>query len=425
MKLTAPALPAMSRVRWTVCALLFFATTINYVDRQVLSILAKTLETSVGWNSEAYGYITATFRATYAIGMLGVGRFIDWLGTRKGYGIAVGLWSMAAVAHAAAASAFAFGVARAALGIGESANFPACIKTVAEWFPKRDRATATGVFNTGANVGALLVPVAVTMLIGPLGWRLTFVALGSSGFIWLIFWLIMYRQPEEHPWVSKPELELILSDPPERVKPVPWASVFPHRQTWAFAVAKLLTDPIWWFYLFWLPGYLQVTFKLDIHENRLPVVVAYAISSVGSVGGGLLAGAMIKSGMSLNKARKMTMLICALAVLPVLYAPFSTSLWVVVGLVGLAMAAHQGWSCNLFTLASDMFPKPAVGSVTGIGGMVGSAAGVLFQLGTGRIVQLTHSYIPIFMVCGVAYIVALIVLHAMVPKLEPANLDKY
>ena len=416
--------PSHSRMRWTICGLLFMATVIAYIDRQALGYLKTTLSHEFPWWSDInYSYMTSAFQAAYAIGMLFAGGITDRLGTRKAFSIAIVLWSLAAMCPGAASTVLTFCIAMFLLGICEAANFPACNKTVAEWFPRRERALAFGVFNTGANVGALLVPVAVTMLIGPLGWRLTFVALGSSGFIWLIFWLIMYRQPEEHPWVSKPELELILSDPPERVKPVPWASVFPHRQTWAFAVAKLLTDPIWWFYLFWLPGYLQVTFKLDIHENRLPVVVAYAISSIGSVGGGLLSGAMMKSGMSLNKARKMTMLICALAVLPVLYAPFSTSLWVVVGLVGLAMAAHQGWSANLFTLASDMFPKPAVGSVTGIGGMVGSAAGVLFQLGTGRIVQLTHSYIPIFMVCGVAYVLALIVLHAMVPKLEPANLD--
>jgi ACS family hexuronate transporter-like MFS transporter len=411
-------------MRWAICGLLFMATVIAYIDRQALGYLKTTLAHEFPWWSDInYSYMTSAFQAAYAIGMLCAGGITDRLGTRKAFSIAIVLWSLAAMCPGAASTVVTFSIAMFLLGLGESTNFPACMKTVAEWFPKRERALAAGVFNTGANVGALLVPIVVTVLIGPLGWRGTFAALGGCGFIWLIFWLILYRRPEEHPWVSKPELDLILSDPPERVAPVRWASVFRYRQTWAFALAKLMTDPIWWFYLFWLPGYLQTTFKLDIHENRLPVVVAYAISSVGSVGGGWLSGAMLARGMSLNKARKMAMLFCAVAVVPVLYAPFSNNLWVVVSLVGLAMAAHQGWSANLLTLPSDMFPKPAVGSVVGIGGMVGSAGGVLFQLATGQIVQLTKTYIPIFMVCGLAYVAALIVLHAVVPRLEPANLD--
>lgn len=421
---TAAARPAQSHIRWVMCALLFFATVIAYVDRNVLGYLSVTLSHEFPWWTPiTYSYMTSAFQAAYAIALFFAGGLTDFLGTRKAFSIAIVLWSVAAMSPAVANTLVTFSIAMFLLGLGEAANFPACNKTVAEWFPRRERALAFGIFNTGANVGALLVPVAVTLLIGPLGWRGTFVVLGATGFVWLIFWLFLYRQPEQHPWLSKPELDLILSDPPERIKQVPWASLFPHKEAWAFAFAKFLTDPIWWFYLFWLPGYLQLTFKLDLHANRLPVLVAYAISSLGSVGGGLLAMAMLKRGMSLNKARKLTMLVCALVVLPVLWAPFTANLWLVVCLVGLAMAAHQGWSANLFTLPSDMFPRAAVASVTGIGGMLGSVGGVLFQIVTGRVVQLTGSYVPIFITCGLAYLLALIVLHAMVPRMEPARLD--
>lgn len=406
-----------------ICGLLFFATVIAYVDRNALGYLKDTLHHQFPWwNDIHYSYMTSAFSAAYAIGMLCAGGLTDRLGTRKAFAFAILLWSLAAMSPGAAGSVVTFCIAMFLLGLGEAANFPACIKTVAEWFPKRERALSTGIFNTGANVGALLVPVAVTLLIGPLGWRGTFVALGFSGFLWLVFWLLLYRQPAQHPWVSKQELDLILSDPPERIAPVPWASLFPHKETWAFALTKFLTDPVWWFYLFWLPGYLQTAFKLDLHANRLPVIVAYGISSVGSVAGGWLPLWMLQRGRSLNQARKLTMLLCAVAVLPVGFAPFSTNLWVVVSLIGLAMAAHQGWSANVFTLASDMFPRPAVASIVGIGGMVGALASVLFQLATGRVVQLTGSYVPIFIACGAAYLSGLLVLHAIVPRIAPAKL---
>ncbi len=417
MTYAAPALPAMSRVRWTVCALLFFATTINYVDRQVLSILAKTLETSIGWNSAQYSYITSTFQATYAIGMFGVGRFIDWLGTRKGYGIAVGFWSLAAVAHAAAASAFAFGVARAALGVGESANFPACIKTVAEWFPKKDRAKASGIFNSGANVGAIVVPLTVPWLAQHYGWRSAFIATGALGFVWIVFWLMLYDIPTRRRGVSPGELALIQSDPPDKVASVPWARLFPRRGTWAYGIAKFLTDPVWWFFLFWFPKYMQETFSLPLNGIILPTIVVYNISTVGSIGGGWISSGLINRGWTVNAARKTAMLICALAVVPVLYAPFCKSLWGVVALVGIAMAAHQGWSANLYTIASDVFPRSAVGSVVGIGGAMGAAGGVLMQLVTGQVVQYMNTYIPLFLFSGVAYVAALIIIQALTPKL--------
>jgi len=415
--------PAASHFRWTICALLFMATVIAYVDRNVLSNLERDLRAVIQWNDIQYSWITSAFQAAYALGLVCAGRLTDRLGNRKAFALAIVLWSVAAMSPGAARSVGTFGVAMFFLGLGESANFPACIKTVSEWFPKRERALATGVFNSGANAGAILAPLLVAPLKDYFGWRGAFVVSGATGFVWLVFWLWLYRKPEESKRVSKQELAYIQSDPPERTESVPWSRILPCRETWAFAVAKILSDPIWWFYLFWLPSYLRITFHLDIHGNRLPLVVAYGISTVGSVGGGWLSGAMLKRGISLNRARKTAMLICALAVLPVLYAPFSKELWLVVALIGLAMAAHQGWSANLFTLVSDLFPKSAVGSVVGFGGMIGSLGGVLFQLVTGYVVQWTHSYIPIFAVCGSSYIIALLFTHLLSPRLAPAKLD--
>jgi ACS family hexuronate transporter-like MFS transporter len=337
--------------------------------------------------------------------------------------LAVGLWSLAAVAHAAAASAFAFGVARAALGLGEAANFPACIKTVAEWFPKKERALAAGIFNSGANIGAIVAPLAVPWLALHYGWQSAFIATGALGFIWIGFWLALYDKPARRRGVSASELALIQSDPPDRVASVPWASLFPKRGTWAYGLGKFLTDPVWWFFLFWLPKYLQETFSLPLNGIILPTIVVYNISTVGSIGGGWLSSGLIKRGWSVNSARKTAMLICALAVVPVLYAPFCKNLWGVVALVGVAMAAHQGWSANLYTIVSDMFPRTAVGSVIGIGGAMGAAGGVLMQIVAGKVVQYIHTYLPLFLFSGVAYIVALAVIQALTPKLAPAEVE--
>jgi ACS family hexuronate transporter-like MFS transporter len=389
----------------------------------VLSILAKTLETKIGWDSVQYGWITAAFQAAYAVGLLGAGRLIDVLGTRTGFAAAIGLWSVAAMSHAAAASAVAFGAARALLGLGEAANFPACIKTVAEWFPKRERAFATGLFNSGANVGTIFAVLAVPWMAVRFGWQSAFIATGAIGFVWLGFWLAIYRSPEGHPRVSPAEFAYIQSDPPDRTLSVPWARLFPVRETWAFSAAKFLTDPVWWFFLFWLPKYLQETFGLTLSGVMLPTLVVYNASAIGSVGAGWISGGLMKRGWSLNAARKTTMLGCALSVACVMYAPFSKNLWVVVGLVSLAAAAHQGWSANLYTLISDTFPRAAVGSVVGIAGTCGSLGGVLIQVATGYVVQLTHSYVPLFLVCGTAYVSALAILHALSPRLAPAKLE--
>ena len=418
----AAGLP-QSGYRWRICALLFFATVIAYVDRGVIGYLEKFLEKEIGWNSVQYSYITAAFQAAYAIGLVTAGRLTDNLGTRKGFAFAMTLWSIAAMLPGGAFSVWTFAIAMFILGLGEAANFPACIKTVAEWFPRRERALATGIFNSGSNIGNIVVPIVVPFLTLQLGWRGAFVGTGMLGFVWLIFWLRMYAKPQEHAKVSPSELAYIQSDPVERSGSVPLLRILPRRETWAFALGKFLTDPIWWFYLFWLPRYLQGTFRLDLTQSRAPVVVVYVISCAGSIAGGWLPAFLLKRGLSLNAARKLALLCCALAVVPIIYAPFSHGLWTVVVLVGIAAAAHQGWSANLFTITSDTFPKSAVATVTGFGGMVGAFGGVILQLLTGRIVAATNSYIPLFVIACLAYLLALVTIQLLSPKLKPAQLD--
>ena len=413
----------ISHQRWVICFLLFLATVIEYIDRGVIAYLKNTLETVIpGLNDRTYGFVTAAFTAAYAIGMMVAGGFTDKLGTRKAFAIAIAIWSVAAMLPGAAFSVVTFAIAMFLLGLGEAANFPACIKTVAEWFPRRERALATGIFNSGANIGNIVVPIAVPTLVMLVTWRGAFVVTGALGVVWLIAWLIYYRRPEQHRSVSKAELELILSDPAETLESVPWSRVFPRKETWAFAIAKFLTDPIWWFYLFWIPGYLQTTFHLSLQQSRVPVVLAYSISIVGSIGGGYLSSVMIKRGISANVARKTTLLICVLLIAPIFATPFVHHLWPVVALLGMATAGHQGWSANLFTLPSDMFPKSAVASVIGIGGMMGAVGGFLFQLGAGEIVYVTHSYVTLFIIACLAYPVAFLVIHGISPKLAPAEL---
>jgi len=420
---SASTRPATSNVRWTICALLFFATTINYVDRQVLSLLAKDLQTSIGWTDNQYADITSAFVAAYALGLLGAGKLLDKYGTRLGFAIAITVWSLAAIGHAAARSALAFGIARASLGLGEAANFPASIQTVAQWFPKKERAKATGIFNSGTNIGAIVAPVTVPWLAATYGWQSAFIVTGALGFIWLIVWLALYRPPEEHKGVSAHELGYIQSDPPDKLASYPWLRLFPHRETWAFGVGKFLTDGVWWFYLFWFPKYMQETFGLTLLQIAVPTIIVYSASSVGSIFGGWLSGSLIDRGWSLNSARKTAMLSCALAVTPVMLAPHMTNMWAVVALVSIATAAHQGWSANLFTLTSDMFPRAAVASVVGIGGTLGALGGVLVQKVTGWVVTATHSYFIMFIVAGTAYLLALALIQLLSPKLEPAKVD--
>jgi ACS family hexuronate transporter-like MFS transporter len=414
-----------SRYRWTVCALLFFATTINYVDRQVLSMLADTLKVEIGWTAIEYSNITTAFSLAYMFGLLGAGRLLDKFGTRIGFAIAITVWSLAAMAHAWATSAFTFGVARALLGVGEAANFPACIKTIAEWFPKRERATATGIFNSGSNIGAVIAPLTVPWLATSYGWQSAFLITGALGFLWLAAWLLLYGPPQTHKKVSPRELKLIESDPPDRVATYPWQRLLPRRETWAFGMGKFLTDPVWWFYLFWLPMYFQETFHLKLTQLPLPMLVIYNASSVGSIGGGWLSSSLINRGWTINAARKTAMLVCALSVLPVFYVPYAdrNSMWSVVAVFSLAMAAHQGFSANLFTTTSDMFPRAAVGSVVGIGGAMGALGIALMQKLAGYVVQWTGSYAILFMISASIYLVALGVIHLLSPRLEQAKLD--
>lgn len=426
---TAPALTAetvgqrIGRYRWVICALLFFATTVNYVDRQVLGILAKDLKTSIGWTEVDYGNIVAAFNAAYAFGLLLAGRLMDRIGTRVGYTIAIIWWSLAAMGHALARTPFGFGVARAALGVGEAGNFPAAIKTVAEWFPKKERAFATGIFNAGSNVGAIVAPLTVPWIATNYGWRWAFIITGAIGFIWLLFWLPMYKRPEQHPKVSSAELAHIQSDPPDPpATNIPWMRLIPHRQTSAFAIGKYLTDPVWWFYLYWIPNFFRDKHGLDLTTIGLPLIIIYLIADVGSVGGGWLSSTFIKRGWTINRARKTAMLICALAVTPIIFASNVQNLWVAVALIGLAAAAHQGWSCNLFTTTSDMFPRRAVGSVVGIGGMAGALGGATMAVATGYILESTgQNYSIVFTIAGTAYLVALAVIHLLTPRLDPVD----
>jgi MFS transporter, ACS family, hexuronate transporter len=409
--------------RWTICALLFFATTINYLDRNILGILAPTLQKEIGWTPVEYGYITTGFQAAYALGLVFFGWFIDKFGTKIGYSLSIIGWSLAAMAHALAKTVFGFGIARFFLGISESGNFPAAIKATAEWFPKKERALATGIFNSGANIGAVVAPAVVPWLTVTYGWQAAFIATGATGFIWLVLWIIYYEKPEAAKKLKKEEKAYILSDPQESSsEKIPWMKLLKYRQTWAFIIGKFLTDPIWWFYLYWLGLYLNNNFGLSITGLGLPLIVIYMMTSIGSVGGGWISGAMINRGVAINKARKIAMLICAILVIPVVSAANITSLWTAVGIIGLAAAAHQGWSANIFTTASDMFPKKAVGSVVGLGAAAGSIGGMIFMTSAGYIVQATGSYMPLFIICGSAYLVALGLMTLLTTQAKPIEL---
>ena len=415
--------PAGGNTRWVICALLFFATTINYMDRQVLGLLAPDLQKMFHWNEIQYGNIVTCFYAAYALGLLVMGGFIDRIGTRIGYAVSIAVWSLAAMGHALANSIFGFSIARAMLGLGESGNFPAAIKTVTEWFPRKERALATGIFNSGSNIGAVVAPLTVPWIAVHLGWRWAFLFTGFFSASWLVLWLVFYRRPQEHPKLSASELHYIQSDPVEPSVKIPWLRLLPHRQTWAFVLGKSMTDPVWWFYLFWLPKYLNATHGITLTKMGPPLVAIYVAADVGSIGGGWLSSSLLKRGWSVNRARKTAMLICACCVLPVLFVSRIDGLWPVVGIIGLAAAAHQGWSANMFTIASDMFPRRAVASVVGIGGFGGAVGGMSIAWITGRILEFTHSYTSIFFIAGSAYLFALLIVHLLAPRLEPAHID--
>jgi len=428
--------------RWIICGLLFFAATVNYIDRQVIGILKPTLQAEFGWSEMDYADIVFAFQLAYAAGLLLAGRLMDKLGTRVGFSIAIVVWSVAAMAHAEAtwfgpgvaallgvfgltysASVAGFMAARFMLGLGEAGNFPASIKAVAEWFPKKERALATGIFNSGTNVGALLSPLAVPWITLNYGWYWAFVATGLIGFVWLVLWWPMYRHPDHHPKVSASELAHIQSDPADPPARVPLRDILPHRQTWAFAIAKFMTDPIWWLYLFWVPDFLNRNHGIDLKHVGPPLVAIYLIADVGSIGGGWLSSSLIKRGWSVNAARKTAMLTCALAVVPIIFASRTGSLWTATLLVALAAAAHQGWSANVFTLVSDTFPRHAVGTVVGFGGMAGAVGGMSIAKLTGFILETTGSYLLVFLIAGSTYLIALAIVHLLMPKLDPVQLD--
>ena len=435
------AVPAGHR-RWIICALLFFAATINYLDRQVIGLLKPTLQTQFGWSEIDYSDIVLAFQLAYAVGLLLAGRLMDRLGARVGFSLAIMVWSVAAIAHAEAeaigrvaapilavaglaysASVAGFIVARFALGLGESGNFPAAIKVVAEWFPKRERALATGIFNSGTNVGALLTPLVVPWITLAWGWYWAFVATGALGFFWLAWWWVGYRTPDRHPRVSSEELAYIRSDPAEPSVHVPWRTLLRYREAWAFVLGKFLTDPVWWLYLFWIPDFLNRNYGLDLSSVALPLVTIYLVADAGSIGGGWLSSSLMRRGATVNRARKAAMLTCAVAVLPIAFAAGAHELWLAVAIISLAAAAHQGWSANLFTLVSDTFPRQTVGSVVGLGGTAGAIGGMLIAKLTGYILQATGSYVPVFLIAASAYLVALGTIHILAPRLTPVRLE--
>ncbi len=405
--------------RWSVVALLFFATTINYVDRQVLGILAPTLQRELAWSEIDYGRVVSWFSLAYGFGLLGMGRFLDRIGVRKGFTIAIVTWSVAAMSHAFARTANGFAAARALLGLGEAGNFPGALKAVAAWFPAKERALAVGLFNAGSNAGAIVAPLIVPWIALRWGWQAAFVVTGALGFVWLAAWLALYREPDEQPRVSRAELEYIRSDGQAKSAQVPWRSLFSHRATWAFIVGKAMTDPVWLFYLFWLPKFLDAEWGVRLAGLAAPLIAIYLFADVGSIAGGWMSSALISRGWSVNGGRKAALLAAALMVVPTVLAPGASSMWIAVSIIALAAAAHQWWSCNLFTMVSDVFPKSAVASVIGIGGFAGAMSAMLMQRATGRLLDASaENYGLIFGICGTAYLLALGAIHLLVPRIR-------
>jgi ACS family hexuronate transporter-like MFS transporter len=400
-------------LRWTICALLFFATTVNYADRQILGMLAPTLQKEIRWSEAEYGLIVTAFQAAYAIGLITVGRLIDMVGTRLGYAFALGWWSIATMVHGLASSVTGFGAARFVLGLGEAGNFPAAVKTVAEWFPKRERALATAVFNSGSNVGAILAPLIVPWLTLRFGWRWAFAGLGGAGLLWIVAWWLLYQPPEKHPRLSRAEFDYIRSDPSESAEHIPWRALAANRPVWGLVIARFLTDPVWWFYLYWAPKFLNAQFGLKLDQLGVPVAAMYLFANAGGVFGGWLSAYFIRRGQRHTTARKSAMLACALMVLPIVFAPRVSGPWLAVSLISLAMAAHQGWAANVFTIVSDAFPKQAVSSVTGICGFGGAMGGMLVASAVGFVLQATGSYVPIFLLASVSYLIGLSIIHLM------------
>ena len=428
-------IPKGSSHRWTVCMLLFAATTINYIDRQVLGLLKPTLENEFNWSEKDYSYIVIAFTTSYALGLVGFGRIIDRVGTKLGYSISVTIWSFAAMAHALARSTFGFGMARAALGVGESGNFPAAVKTVAEWFPKRERALATGIFDSGSNIGACVAPLIVSWILEEYGWQYAFVLTGAIGFVWIIVWRLLYENPANHKGISAEERAYIsIDDEPEEKttdRKIPWTELLRQKPTWSFIAGKFFTDPIWHFFLFWLPSYFSSIFHLDLKKLGLPLVIIYCAATVGAIGGGYLSSWLIKRGWTVGRSRKFALLFSALLVLPIMTAKYASDMWVVITLIAISVAGNAAWSANIYTIVSDMLPKKTVSSVIGIGGMAGALGGVLFPLFIGSVLDYYKStgnliigYNLIFVVCGCSFLLAWLIIHWLTPTMQPVTLEE-
>ena len=413
----------VGRYRWVIVALLFAATAINYVDRQMIGVLKPTLSEEFGWSESDFAHIVFWFQVAYAIGYISFGRVVDLIGARLGYAIAIVVWTVSHVAHGFASGVTSFAAARFGLGIGESGNFPAGIRAVTDWFPQRERAFAIGLFNAGANIGAIITPLLVPVLVIAFGWRAAFFITGRLGVAWLILGWMVYRHPAEHKRVGKAELAWIQQDPADPVEKIAWTRLLGRRETWAYALGKFLIDPIWWFFLFWLPGYLFERYDMNLATFGLPLAAIYLLSDFGSIAGGWMSSRLIKAGYSANVARKATMAFWAVCVFPIWFAQDIDSVWGAVLVIGLATAAHQAFSANLYTLPSDMFPRAAVGSVIGIGGTVGALGGMGMALFTGYILDATDSYSVLFAICASAYVLALLVVHLLSPRLAPVRVS--
>ena len=412
----------IGRYRWVIVTLLFAAMVINYVDRQTIGLLKADLSKEFGWDETHYADLVFYFQLAYAGAYLAWGKIMDKIGARWGFGIAFLIWQLAHIAHAGARGFTGFMIARMGLGVGEAGGFPGGIKAVAEWFPKKERAFATGLFNAGTNIGAIVTPLVVPAIVLAFGWQMAFIVTGVAGLVWLPIWLLVYRRPREQKRLSATELAYIEQDPADPVEKIGWTRLLTKKETWAFSLGKFLIDPIWWMFLFWLPDFLGKTYHLDLKTFGPPLIAIYLLSDVGSVAGGWLSSTLMKNGWSINNARKTTMLICALLAVPVMFAAKADSVWLAVLIIGVATAAHQGFSANLYTLPSDVFPRGAVGSVVGIGGMLGALGGMAFSKYIGKVLDSIGSYTPIFVIAGSAYLVALVVIHVLTPRMEPAKL---
>ncbi len=422
----------VSNYRWVICSLLFFATTINYIDRQILSLLKEILDKEIGWTNAQFGWVNSAFQISYGVGLLGFGWFVDRFGTKIGYAVSIIAWSISAAAHALVGSFTGFITARSALGLGEAGNFPSAIKAVALWFPKRERAFATSIFNAGTNAGALIAPAVIPFMALRWGWQSCFIVAGVAGLLWLFLWIPFYDVPGRSRYVGARELEVIRSDN-EAERPgekIPWLSLLGYRQTWSFIIGKFMTDPVWWFFLIWLPDYFKQTRGLDIKHSWIHIATIYGIVTVLSIFGGWVTGYLTKIGWSVTRARKTGMFIFALCVLPILFVT-KVGDWTAVILIGIAGAAHQAWSANLYTTVSDMFPKKAVASVIGIGGMAGSAGGFVFPILTGMMLDhfkakgnVTPGYAILFGICGCSYLVAFALHHLCAPRFDPVDVKE-